>query len=50
MRRAALVPGVDREADKNYQNLPDIENQITSPQALADLIDELRVVFARFPY
>ncbi len=50
VRRLSQLYGVDREADKNYQNLPDIENQVASPQALADLIDELRVVFARFPY
>lgn len=50
VRRLGQLYGVDREADKSYQNLPDIENQVNSPQAVADLIDELRVVFARFPY
>jgi hypothetical protein len=50
VRRLGQLYGVDREADKSYQNLPDIEGQVTSPQAVADLIDELRVVFARFPY
>jgi hypothetical protein len=49
-RRLGQLYGVDAEVDRNYQNLPDIENKLTSPQQLADLIDELRVLFARFPY
>jgi hypothetical protein len=50
VRRLGQVYGVDAEVDRSYQNLPDIENHLTSPQQLADLIDELRVLFARFPY
>jgi len=50
VRRLSQLYGVDAEVDRSYQNLPDIENQLTSPQHLADLIDELRVLFARFPY
>jgi len=49
IRRLSELYGVDAEIDRSYQNLPDIENKLTTPQALADLIDELRVLFGRFP-
>jgi hypothetical protein len=50
VRRLSQLYGVDADVDRGYQNLPDIENQLTSPQQLADLIDELRVLFGRFPH
>lgn len=49
VRRLSQLYGVDADVDRSYQNLPDIENKLTSPQQLADLIDELRVLFGRFP-
>jgi hypothetical protein len=49
VRRLSQLYGVDAEVDRSYQNLPDIENKLTTPQQLADLIDELRVLFGRFP-
>lgn len=50
VRRLGQLYGVDHSVDQAYQNLPDIEVSNTSPQSIADLIDELRVLFARFPY
>lgn len=50
VRRLGQLYGVDHTVDQSYQNLPDIEVTSTTPQSIADLIDELRILFARFPY